>query len=118
MITKEHFITLMGALENIGKTLNGLEVLLDINIDEGPLPSAFDAIANMLVEEMELEIDDEIGPIIYHYALVTNWCEKPFSLKIGEKSFEIKDHSSLYSYLYAKHAYDTIMQHREGDKDE
>ena len=117
-ITKEMFITLMDALENIGKTLNGLEVLLDTNLDSGPLPSAFDSIANMLVEEMELEIDDDIGPIIYHYALVTNWCEEPFELKIGEKSFEIKDHDSLYSYLYAKYAYDTVMRHRKGDKDE
>ena len=47
-ITKEMFITLMGALENIGKTLNSLEALLDTNLDEGPLPSAFDSIANLI----------------------------------------------------------------------
>lgn len=117
-LSKEMFVTLMDALKNIDKTMRGLETLLDTNIDDGPLPNAFDSIANMLVEEMELEIDDDIGPIIYHYALVTNWCEEPFELKIGEKSFKIKDHDSLYSYLYAKYAYDAIMQRREVDKDE
>lgn len=118
MLAKEHFITIMESLQNIDKIIHGMQDLFDFNMDDGPLVKAFDDLSTLIIDDMELDIDDDIGPIIFHYAFVNNWCEKPFQLKIGEKDFEIKDLDSLYSYLYAKHAYDTIMRHRKENEDE
>jgi hypothetical protein len=103
MIPKKMFFTLMNSLEKIDKTIHGLENVFDFNMDDGPLVRAFDDIATMLVEEMELDIDDDIGPVIFQYALVHNWGEESFTLDLGFKKFEITDLDDLYRYLYNKY---------------
>lgn len=118
MITKEHFIIIMESLQKIDKVIHVMQDLFDFNMDDGPLVKAFDDLSTLIIDEMELDIDDDIGPVIFHYAFVNNWGEEPFQLKIGEKSFEISGLDSLYSYLYAKHAYDTIIQYRKENEDE
>ena len=106
MLTKEHFITLMESLKNIDKVIHGVEDIFDFNMDDGPLIKAFDDIATLIIDEMELEVDDEIGPVIYHYALVNNWGENEFTLKIHDNSFKIKNLDDLYDYLSMKYIAD------------
>ena len=60
-------------------------------MDDGPLVQVFDDISNLLISEMELDIDDDMGPVIFHYALVNNWGENEFTLKIHNNSFKIKN---------------------------
>ena len=106
MISKKMFITLMNSLEKIDKTIHGLENIFDFNMDDGPLVRAFDDIVNLLVEEMELDIDDEVGPVILHYALVNNWGEAEFKLKLNDEDFIINDLDKLYEYLSLKYIMD------------
>ena len=106
MIPKKMFFTLMNSLEKIDKTIHGLENVFDFNMDDGPLVRAFDDIATMLVEEMEVNIDGDIGPVIFHYALVNNWGENEFTLKIHDNSFKIKNLYDLYDYLSMKYIAD------------
>ena len=107
MITKEHFITLMESLEKIDKVIHAMQDIFDFNMDDGPLVRAFDDIGNLLIEEMELEIDDDIGPVIYHYAYVNNWGETEFTLNVDDNtSMKIKDLDTLYTYLTMKYIAD------------
>ena len=106
MISKKMFFTLMRSLEKIDKTIHGLENVFDFNMDDGPLVRAFDDIAAMLVEEMEVDIDDDMGPVIFQYALVHNWGEEPFTIDLDFKKFEIKDLDDLYRYLSMKYIID------------
>lgn len=119
MLTKEHFITLMKSLENIDKVINGVQNIFDFNMDEGPLVKAFDDIAALIIDEMELEVDDEVGPVIYHYALVNNWGETEFTLNVDDTtSFKITDLDTLYTYLSMKYTSDTnkISERNKKDK--
>lgn len=119
MITKEHFVILMESLENIDKVIHGVQDIFDFNMDDGPLVNAFDDIASLLIEEMELEVDDEIGPVIYHYALVNNWGETEFTLNVDDAtSFKITDLDTLYTYLTMKYVADSnkISERNKKDK--
>ena len=107
MMTKEHFITIMKSLEKIDRVIHSLENLFDFNMDGGPLVRAWDDLICLLVEEMELDIDDEIGPTILQYAMVNNWGETEFTLKVDDAtSFKIKDLDTLYTYLTMKYIAD------------
>ena len=108
MITKEMFITLMESLEKIDTVIHGLQDICDFNIDDGPLVRAWDDLVNMVASEMELEIDDEMGPIILHYAFVMNWGEDEASLKVDDTtSIKVNDLDTLYTYLTMKYAADS-----------
>ena len=106
MITKEMFFTLMKSLEKIDKVIYKLQDIFDFNMDDGPLVQVFDDISSLLISEMELDIDDELGPVIFHYALVNNWGENEFTLKIHDNSFKIKNLDDLYDYLSMKYIAD------------
>ena len=108
MMTKEMFITLMESLEKIDTVIHGLQDIFDFNMDDGPLVRAWDDLANMISSEMELEVDDDIGPIILHYAFVMNWGEDEASLKVDDTtSIKVNDLDTLYTYLTMKYAADS-----------
>lgn len=107
MLAKEQFITIMESLQKIDKVIHVMQDLFDFNMDDGPLVKAFDDLSTLIIEEMELDIDDDIGPVIFHYAFVNNWGETEFTLNVDDAtSFKITDLDTLYRYLSMKYKID------------
>jgi hypothetical protein len=111
MLTEEQFITIMKSLEKIDKVIHGLQDLFDFNMDDGPLVRAWDDLLNLVVDEMEVNINDELGPVTLQYAFAHNWGENEFTLNIDDTtSFKIKDLETLYIYLTMKYINDIENQ--------
>ena len=68
MIKKESFIVIMDSLRDYWDKIEVLVDELEISLDNNVFVKTFDRIMEALGDDLEDEIDEELGPTLYYYA--------------------------------------------------
>lgn len=113
MLNKDIFTKIIVSCQKLDKVIKNQEKIFECNMEDGPLLNAWETLMNLLVAECEVVIDDEVGPIIYEFALCNNWGNDPKSYYIEGKEYLVYDAESLWDYLNEKLQYDVTHFKKE-----
>lgn len=73
MISKDSFVEIMDGLEAYWKNFMKLEDTLGVQINQNFMTDIFDCVMNALGADVDDDIDDEIGSLLYYYAFECDW---------------------------------------------
>ena len=101
MIDKESFCDIMEALDKYWNNMRALEDVLNVIFEDNMLTQLYDSVMNALTEDLEPEVDDNIGPVLYHwmFELEAGRNEKA---KVGLDGYPLTTAAELYDYLMWK----------------
>lgn len=103
MINKESFCDIMKALDNYWNNMRSLEDVMNVVFEDNMFTNIFDSVMNALSEDLEPEVDDNIGSILYYWM---------FELDTG-RSKRAKDGIDGHPLTTAEELYDYLMWKRE-----
>lgn len=105
MINKHSFVKIIDGLRDYCDTLDKMQVLLDVCMEENFLTNIIDTVMVALTEDLDYEDDSDIYPLISHYAFDCNFgrndeAKKGVLMYGHQKPFESAD--DLYDCLMFK----------------
>lgn len=108
MIKKNSFVKIIDALRDYWDGVNEVYDTLRIQTDNGLLVDSFDAIMDAICEDVEDNIDDEIGPLVYYYAFACDWGRNEKAEEglptFGEERVPLTSAEELYDYIMLNNA--------------
>ena len=107
MINKESFIVIMDSLRDYWDKIEVLVDELEVSLDNNVFVKTFDRIMEALGDDLEDEIDEELGPTLYYYAFECDFGrneEAKDGLPVSENLFmPLTSAAELYDYLFERH---------------
>lgn len=103
MIKKESFIVIMDSLRDYWDKIEVLVDELEISLDNNVFVKTFDRIMEALGDDLEGEIDEELGPTLYYYAFECDFGrneEAKDGLLVDDVSMPLTSAAALYDYLF------------------
>ena len=114
MINKESFVKIMDSLRDYSDALDIMYDKLGLNMDDNVFTKHLDNVMNALCEDVEDEIDDEFGPLLYYYAFECDWGRNEKAAHgmpaFGEDRVPITSAERLYEYLLFQNAMDNYTR--------
>lgn len=114
MINKESFVEIMNSLRDYSDALDIMCDKLGLNMDDNVFTKHLDNVMNALCEDVEDEIDDEFGPLLFYYAFECDWGRNEKAAygvsTFGEERSPITSAEELYGYLMFKNAMEQYKQ--------
>ena len=103
MINKESFVKIVDGLCDYWDRICIIYDALGITSDRNCLTDIFDITMSALCEDVELNIDDDIGPLLYYYAFECDWGRNAKAIEgrptFGVEQAPLTSAGELYDYL-------------------
>jgi hypothetical protein len=103
MINKDSFVKIVDGLRDYWDAVGVFQDSLNVYMEHNFMTDIFDTVISALYEDVELNVDDNIGPILYYYACECDWGRNE-KAKEGLPSFgaeraSLTSAEELYDYL-------------------
>lgn len=117
MISKNTFIKIVDALRDYWDAFGAFQDTLNVYMERNFMTDIFDNIMGALCEEVELDIDKELGSMLYYYACECDWGRNEKAKEgmpaMGVERIPLTSAAELYDYIMldnelSKHLCDNV----------
>lgn len=103
MISKDTFIKIVDALRDYWDAFGAFQDTLNVYMEHNFMTDIFDTVMKALCDEVELDVDEDIGPMLYYYACECDWGRNE-KAKEGRPTFGVEkmpltSAAELYDYI-------------------
>lgn len=103
MINKDSFVKIVDGLRDYWDRICIIHDALGMTVDQSYLTDIFHITMEALCEDVELNIDEDVGPMLYYYACECDWGRNEKAIEgmptFGTKRAPLTSAEELYDYL-------------------
>ena len=103
MITKDSFVKIVDGLRDYWDAFGVFQDSLNVYMEHNFMTDIFHTVMEALCEDVELNVDDDIGPMLYYYACECDWGRNEKAKEgrptFGAERMPLTSAEELYDYL-------------------
>ena len=103
MITKDTFIKMVDTLRDYWDAFGAFQDTLNVYMEHNFMTDIFDSMMRALSDEVELDVDEDIGPMLYYFACECDWGRNEKAVEgrpaFGVENMPLTSAAELYDYI-------------------